>query len=125
MEFSDAILSAFFTLLLCLMICASWFDLCLVGSGMNLLQIWEKVWSASCLDACAPGLEEKLGSPVPSHSVLVCASLEELKKKKSLEELRLCAESSADGTSLEYICVCVRACTITFRDVCQSRNGYF
>ncbi|KAM6101322.1 xylulose kinase isoform 1-T1 [Theristicus caerulescens] len=40
------------------------------GSGMNLLQIWEKVWSVSCLDACAPGLEEKLGCPVPSHSVL-------------------------------------------------------
>ncbi|NXX38056.1 XYLB kinase, partial [Tricholaema leucomelas] len=40
------------------------------GSGMNLLHIWEKVWSAPCLDACAPGLEEKLGCPVPSHSVL-------------------------------------------------------
>ncbi|NXG86483.1 XYLB kinase, partial [Stercorarius parasiticus] len=40
------------------------------GSGMNLLQIWEKVWSVTCLDACAPGLEEKLGCPVPSHSVL-------------------------------------------------------
>ncbi|CAM9240395.1 unnamed protein product [Bubo scandiacus] len=40
------------------------------GSGMNLLQIWKKVWSVSCLDACAPGLEEKLGCPVPSHSVL-------------------------------------------------------
>ncbi|KAM9648902.1 xylulose kinase isoform 2-T2 [Morphnus guianensis] len=40
------------------------------GSGMNLLQIWEKVWSVSCLNACAPGLEEKLGCPVPSHSVL-------------------------------------------------------
>uniref|UniRef100_A0A8C9L7T4 Xylulose kinase n=1 Tax=Pavo cristatus TaxID=9049 RepID=A0A8C9L7T4_PAVCR len=40
------------------------------GSGMNLLQIWEKVWSASCLDACAPGLAEKLGNPVPSHSIL-------------------------------------------------------
>ncbi|XP_064906464.1 xylulose kinase isoform X4 [Columba livia] len=40
------------------------------GSGMNLLHIWEKAWSASCLDACAPGLEEKLGCPVPSHSVL-------------------------------------------------------
>ncbi|KAM4906631.1 xylulose kinase [Sylvia borin] len=40
------------------------------GSGMNLLQIWEKAWSKSCLDACAPGLEEKLGCPVPSHSVL-------------------------------------------------------
>uniref|UniRef100_A0A8C3U1K0 Xylulose kinase n=1 Tax=Catharus ustulatus TaxID=91951 RepID=A0A8C3U1K0_CATUS len=40
------------------------------GSGMNLLQIWEKTWSKSCLDACAPGLEERLGCPVPSHSVL-------------------------------------------------------
>ncbi|XP_071590757.1 xylulose kinase isoform X3 [Heliangelus exortis] len=40
------------------------------GSGMNLLQIWEKAWSVSCLDACAPGLEEKLGCPVPSHSIL-------------------------------------------------------
>ncbi|OXB66264.1 UNVERIFIED_CONTAM: hypothetical protein H355_013421, partial [Colinus virginianus] len=39
-------------------------------SGMNLLQIWEKVWSASCLNACAPGLVEKLGNPVPSYSVL-------------------------------------------------------
>lgn len=48
-------------------------------------------------------------------------------KKKSLEELRLCAESSADGTFLECICVCVcvHACTITFRDVCQSRKRYF
>ncbi|XP_014112199.1 PREDICTED: xylulose kinase isoform X2 [Pseudopodoces humilis] len=41
------------------------------GSGMNLLQIWEKTWSKSCLDACAPGLEERLGCPVPSHSVLI------------------------------------------------------
>ncbi|XP_062424767.1 xylulose kinase isoform X1 [Rhea pennata] len=40
------------------------------GSGMNLLKICEKVWSESCLDACAPGLVEKLGCPVPSHSVL-------------------------------------------------------
>ncbi|NWW35360.1 XYLB kinase, partial [Panurus biarmicus] len=48
------------------------------GSGMNLLEIWEKAWSKSCLDACAPGLEERLGCPVPSHSVLVCAWPEEL-----------------------------------------------
>uniref|UniRef100_A0A8B9PBD9 Xylulose kinase n=2 Tax=Apteryx TaxID=8821 RepID=A0A8B9PBD9_APTOW len=41
------------------------------GSGMNLLKICEKVWSASCLDACAPALAEKLGCPVPSHSVLI------------------------------------------------------
>ncbi|XP_059123153.1 xylulose kinase isoform X1 [Peromyscus eremicus] len=40
------------------------------GSGMNLLQIQDKVWSQACLGACAPHLEEKLGSPVPSCSVV-------------------------------------------------------
>nr|XP_055177245.1 xylulose kinase isoform X2 [Nyctereutes procyonoides] len=40
------------------------------GSGMNLLQIQDKVWSQACLSACAPHLEEKLGSPVPSCSVV-------------------------------------------------------
>ncbi|KAM6161586.1 xylulose kinase [Erethizon dorsatum] len=40
------------------------------GSGMNLLQIQEKVWSQACLGACAPHLEEKLGPPVPSCSVV-------------------------------------------------------
>ncbi|XP_021115569.1 xylulose kinase isoform X2 [Heterocephalus glaber] len=42
----------------------------LQGSGMNLLQIQEKVWSQACLGACAPHLEEKLGPPVPSCSVV-------------------------------------------------------
>ncbi|XP_025128798.3 xylulose kinase isoform X3 [Bubalus bubalis] len=41
------------------------------GSGMNLLQIQDKVWSQACLGACAPHLEEKLGRPVPSCSVVV------------------------------------------------------
>ncbi|XP_043741521.1 xylulose kinase isoform X2 [Cervus elaphus] len=41
------------------------------GSGMNLLQIQDKVWSQACLGACAPRLEEKLGRPVPSCSVVV------------------------------------------------------
>nr|XP_040145960.1 xylulose kinase isoform X3 [Ictidomys tridecemlineatus] len=40
------------------------------GSGMNLLQIQDKVWSQTCLGACAPHLEEKLGLPVPSCSVV-------------------------------------------------------
>lgn len=34
------------------------------GSGMNLLDIKTKTWSQPCLDACAPGLAEKLGTPV-------------------------------------------------------------
>ncbi|XP_036287776.1 xylulose kinase isoform X1 [Pipistrellus kuhlii] len=40
------------------------------GSGMNLLQIQDKVWAQACLSACAPHLEEKLGPPVPSSSVV-------------------------------------------------------
>ncbi|XP_032989015.1 xylulose kinase isoform X2 [Rhinolophus ferrumequinum] len=40
------------------------------GSGMNLLQIQDRVWSQACLGACAPRLEEKLGLPVPSCSVV-------------------------------------------------------
>lgn len=83
-DFSDVIPSVFFTLGLCLMLSASCFDLYLSGSGMNLLQIWDKSWSASCLDACAPELVEKLGNPVPSHSVLVCACLEEFKMNEQI-----------------------------------------
>ncbi|XP_055985369.1 xylulose kinase isoform X1 [Sorex fumeus] len=44
------------------------------GSGMNLLQIQEKVWSSTCLRACAPHLEEKLGAPVPSCSIVGAVS---------------------------------------------------
>lgn len=40
------------------------------GSGMNLLDINTKQWSQPCLNACAPDLEEKLGQPVPSNSVI-------------------------------------------------------
>ncbi|MBN3293502.1 XYLB kinase, partial [Polypterus senegalus] len=40
------------------------------GSGMNLLDIYKRKWSKQCLEACAPELEEKLGTPVPSMSVL-------------------------------------------------------
>uniref|UniRef100_A0A2K5EEA6 Xylulose kinase n=1 Tax=Aotus nancymaae TaxID=37293 RepID=A0A2K5EEA6_AOTNA len=40
------------------------------GSGMNLLQIQDKVWSQACLGSCAPSLEEKLGPPVPSCSIV-------------------------------------------------------
>ncbi|KAM4028971.1 xylulose kinase isoform 2-T4 [Anomaloglossus baeobatrachus] len=45
------------------------------GSGMNLLDIHEKTWDDTCLNACAPDLKEKLGSVVPSSSVLGNVSL--------------------------------------------------
>ncbi|XP_075412153.1 xylulose kinase isoform X1 [Tenrec ecaudatus] len=40
------------------------------GSGMNLLQIHDKIWSQACLNACAPHLEERLGQPVPTCAVV-------------------------------------------------------
>lgn len=40
------------------------------GSGMNLLDISKKVWSQTCLNACAPDLENKLGAPVPTSSIV-------------------------------------------------------
>lgn len=40
------------------------------GSGMNLLDIHTKTWSQTCLNACAPDLEEKLGKPVPANSII-------------------------------------------------------
>lgn len=40
------------------------------ASGMNLLDINKKTWSQECLNACAPDLEEKLGQPVPTNSVV-------------------------------------------------------
>ncbi|KAG4075786.1 hypothetical protein HA402_003612 [Bradysia odoriphaga] len=40
------------------------------GSGMNLLDITKKCWSQPCLNACAPDLEERLGEPVPTNSVI-------------------------------------------------------
>ncbi|KAK3096167.1 hypothetical protein FSP39_023945 [Pinctada imbricata] len=33
------------------------------GSGMNLLDINTKTWSSQCLEACGPGLGDKLGEP--------------------------------------------------------------
>ncbi|CAO1420038.1 unnamed protein product [Diamesa serratosioi] len=40
------------------------------ASGMNLLDINQKCWSKICINACADNLEEKLGVPVPTASVL-------------------------------------------------------
>jgi xylulokinase len=39
------------------------------GSGMNLMDVRRKAWARRALDATAPDLEAKLGTPVPSHRV--------------------------------------------------------
>lgn len=39
------------------------------GSGMNLMDLRSKNWDRKAIDATAPGLEQKLGRIVPSHTV--------------------------------------------------------
>lgn len=40
------------------------------ASGMNLFDIRTKTWSKACLNACAPDLEERLGTPVKTSSII-------------------------------------------------------
>lgn len=40
------------------------------ASGMNLFDITTKKWSKACLNACAPDLEERLGTPVKTCSII-------------------------------------------------------
>lgn len=40
------------------------------ASGMNLFDITEKKWSKTCLNACAPDLEERLGEAVRTCSII-------------------------------------------------------
>ncbi len=40
------------------------------GSGMNLLDIRRREWVPAALNACAPDLAPRLGTPVPSHACL-------------------------------------------------------
>uniref|UniRef100_A0A1D1YG88 Xylulose kinase n=1 Tax=Anthurium amnicola TaxID=1678845 RepID=A0A1D1YG88_9ARAE len=39
------------------------------GAGMNLMDVKERAWSNTVLNATAPGLEEKLGKLAPAHAV--------------------------------------------------------
>ncbi|XP_010943282.1 xylulose kinase 2 [Elaeis guineensis] len=39
------------------------------GAGMNLMDINQRIWSKTVLEATAPGLEEKLGKLAPSYAV--------------------------------------------------------
>lgn len=40
------------------------------ASGMNLFDITTKTWSRACLDACAPDLEQRLGKPVKTSTII-------------------------------------------------------
>ncbi|XP_038654419.1 xylulose kinase isoform X4 [Scyliorhinus canicula] len=70
------------------------------GSGMNLMDIRAHNWSQRCLDACAPGLKEKLGAPLPSHSILGSVSPYYVKRFGFNSECKVIAFTGDNPASL-------------------------
>lgn len=70
------------------------------GSGMNLLDINEKDWSDDCLKLCAPDLREKLGSPVPSCSILGSISSYFVERYGFIESCKVVAFTGDNPASL-------------------------
>ncbi|XP_059496087.1 xylulose kinase isoform X3 [Stegostoma tigrinum] len=70
------------------------------GSGMNLMDIHAHEWSQQCLDACAPGLKEKLGVPLPSHTILGSVSPYYVKRFGFSSECKVIAFTGDNPASL-------------------------
>ncbi|XP_048468348.1 xylulose kinase isoform X2 [Rhincodon typus] len=70
------------------------------GSGMNLMDIHAHEWSQQCLDACASGLKEKLGAPLPSHTILGSVSPYYVKRFGFNSECKVIAFTGDNPASL-------------------------
>lgn len=70
------------------------------GSGMNLLDIRQKLWDKTCLEACAPNLASKLGDPVPSKTVIGNVSSYLVSKYGFSEDCKVVAFTGDNPASL-------------------------
>ncbi|XP_029384889.1 xylulose kinase isoform X1 [Echeneis naucrates] len=70
------------------------------GSGMNLLDIRTRTWSKVLLEATAPHLEQLLGAPVPSTSVLGLVSSYFVQRYGFSESCRVVAFTGDNPASL-------------------------
>ncbi|XP_072235025.1 xylulose kinase [Leuresthes tenuis] len=70
------------------------------GSGMNLLDIRRRSWSEICLEATAPHLDQLLGAPVPSMSVLGPVSSYFVRRYGFSESCRVVAFTGDNPASL-------------------------
>ncbi|KAL1132446.1 hypothetical protein AAG570_010401 [Ranatra chinensis] len=75
------------------------------GSGMNLFDIEKKTWSEQCLNACAMGLDQKLGMPVPSQTVLGKISDYYVERFGFNEDCNVVAFTGDNPSSLAGICL--------------------
>lgn len=75
------------------------------GSGMNLLDINTKTWSQPCLDACAPGLAEKLGTPVAASERVGVVSGYFVDRYSFNSECAVVAFTGDNPASLAGMCV--------------------
>jgi len=75
------------------------------GSGMNLLDIQTKQWSEKCLEACAPGLESKLGPTVAPCTDLGPISYYYVERFGFSAECRVVSFTGDNPASLAGLCL--------------------
>ncbi|XP_001945125.2 xylulose kinase [Acyrthosiphon pisum] len=75
------------------------------GSGMNLLDIKTKEWSTECLEACAPGLDSRLGRTVPPGTDLGPISNYYVERFGFNPECRVVSFTGDNPASLAGLCL--------------------
>lgn len=75
------------------------------GSGMNLLNIKTKEWSVDCLEACAPGLDSRLGRTVPPGTDLGLISNYYVERFGFNPECRVVSFTGDNPASLAGLCL--------------------
>ncbi|XP_050432024.1 xylulose kinase [Adelges cooleyi] len=75
------------------------------GSGMNLMDVRTKKWSETCLEACAPGLESRLGPTVASGTDLGAISDYYVERFGFNPECRVVSFTGDNPASLAGLCL--------------------
>ncbi|XP_053321981.1 xylulose kinase [Spea bombifrons] len=73
---------------------------CSDGSGMNLLDIYKKMWSEECLNACAPDLNGRLGCVQAASSILGSVSSYYIQRYGFRDDCRVVAFTGDNPASL-------------------------
>uniref|UniRef100_A0A8C2IFF0 Xylulose kinase n=1 Tax=Cyprinus carpio TaxID=7962 RepID=A0A8C2IFF0_CYPCA len=104
------------------------------GSGMNLMDIFERRWSQVCLDAAAPQLAERLGDLTPSAAVLGCVSLYYTERFGFAPSCKVVAFTGdnpgsssvlVSSTRTDFLRPLLKTVLVSKRDLCISRVFWF
>lgn len=75
------------------------------GSGMNLLDIEDRKWSKPCLNACAPDLDERLGDPLETCSILGNVGQFFIERYGFKEDCKICAFTGDNPSAMTGLLV--------------------